>query len=532
VVPALTALLVPVLSAGPAAAATATIPRTAPALVSTDVPAPLPASGSLSASLTTKTVLYNNQVAALQQRETKLTAEKQSLAKDAASYNSRSATYNSKDAACGARVAAHNSKMDAYNARVDAYNATSHDFVLPDQQRAYDAAEAEEEQLDAEGVALNQETASINAEQQELDTEESQLGAEKTQLATEMANHNAQSQTWTSDQKRLETLHQQLLQQMVTALQALLDTPPTQAATMAQGGDATEPPDPTGQATQAPGGDSTSRADQVASLSDYAVATHVPVRFQPVVARLSPGAISKISASDAAQLALSATYDGVALEANGHYRVIGIQSGDADTDRARSAFDNVLAHGGQATATVGGSPAVIDGTITVPADDRTNDPCNTGAGFTGSSIVYLPRHKQAGECVASGAYAQLDSKNYTDEPRPSLGFALPGLLTLPLRNRSRAHLIGYAMGGSNNDTRNFVPLYQKANQWMYTYAEDPVVEAIKAGGHVYVEAYPRYGDPKSVVPTSIDYNTQGDVQEECVIMNNPTGAGSKCQNGS
>lgn len=47
VVPALTALLVPVLSAGPAAAATSTMPRTATAPASTEVPASVSVSGGL-----------------------------------------------------------------------------------------------------------------------------------------------------------------------------------------------------------------------------------------------------------------------------------------------------------------------------------------------------------------------------------------------------------------------------------------------------------------------------------------------------
>ncbi|KIE25827.1 hypothetical protein LK08_17360 [Streptomyces sp. MUSC 125] len=87
------------------------------------------------------------------------------------------------------------------------------------------------------------------------------------------------------------------------------------------------------------------------------------------------------------------------------------------------------------------------------------------------------------------------------------------------------------MGGSNTDTRNFVPMYQEANQWMYDHAEDPVVTAIKSGGSVYVEAYPIYGNKNSTVPTALEYFTSGDVQMECVIKNNPTAAGSHCQRG-
>ncbi|WP_164298178.1 LamG-like jellyroll fold domain-containing protein [Streptomyces sp. SID13588] len=183
---------------------------------------------------------------------------------------------------------------------------------------------------------------------------------------------------------------------------------------------------------------------------------------------------------------------------------------------------------GFATAAV----CVVTGGCTEDDGGRRNkDSCNTGAGFTNPGIVYLPRHTQAGECVATGAFADLSQSNYTPPPRPKLGFPLPGLTTLPLKNRARGHLIGYAMGGSNIDTRNFVPMYQEANQWMYDHAEGPVVSSIKKGGRVYVEAYAIYGNKKSHIPTSIEYFTSGSVQEECVVQNNETASGSYCQHG-
>ncbi|MFF4830259.1 DNA/RNA non-specific endonuclease [Streptomyces sp. NPDC001315] len=370
--PALTALLVPVLSAGPAAAATSTMPRTATAPASTEVPAPVSVSGGLPSDIVLKDVIpYNDKVKDLERRKTELTTEKQSLTKKAAKVNSRTDTYNAKDAACAARVKAHNSKMDAYEAKVDAWNSTSHDYVVPDQQAAYEAAVAEKEKLDAEGVALHQETASINAEQQQLDAEEAQLGVEQARLTTDMADHNAQVATWRSDQQQVERQHQQLLVEIATALQDQLDTPPTQATSMARGGDATGPLEPTAQAAQAPGGDATSRAGQVASISYYAVKNKVPVKFQPVVAQLSPSTISKQSASAAAQLAPTATYDGLLPEENGHYKAIEIQTSTANTSQERIAFNKALAHGGQATARLDGRPVVIDGTVTVPADGAT-----------------------------------------------------------------------------------------------------------------------------------------------------------------
>ncbi|WP_327302985.1 DNRLRE domain-containing protein [Streptomyces sp. NBC_01298] len=147
------------------------------------------------------------------------------------------------------------------------------------------------------------------------------------------------------------------------------------------------------------------------------------------------------------------------------------------------------------------------------------DWCNTGPGWDGTK-VYLPLKRHAGVCVASGAYADLTQKDYTPPPRPGLGFPLAGLNDLPLDNRSRGHLIGFAMGGSNKDRRNFVPLYQTANQAMYDHAEDPVVQSIKSGGHQFVHVEPVYGDPKSPIPTRVRFESSGTVDVRCEFDNN------------
>ncbi|MFJ3975917.1 LamG-like jellyroll fold domain-containing protein [Streptomyces sp. NPDC090021] len=149
-----------------------------------------------------------------------------------------------------------------------------------------------------------------------------------------------------------------------------------------------------------------------------------------------------------------------------------------------------------------------------------DDACDTGPGFNATlNHVYLPRKRHAGTCVATGAYADLSNKDYTPPPRPGLGFKLPGLTDLPDDNRARGHLIGFAMGGSNKDTRNFVPLYQTANQRMYDHAEDVVVESIKGGGRQYVQVTPVYGDSGSPVPTEINFLSWGTVEVRCNFKN-------------
>ncbi|MFF3291623.1 DNA/RNA non-specific endonuclease [Streptomyces sp. NPDC003023] len=123
--------------------------------------------------------------------------------------------------------------------------------------------------------------------------------------------------------------------------------------------------------------------------------------------------------------------------------------------------------------------------------------------------------------VATGAFSNLTQADCTPPPRPGLGFALPGLKELPRDNRARGHLIGYAMGGSNKDTRNFVPMYQNANDLMYKVAESHVVKSMKAGGRQLVEVSPVYGDPNSVIPTKVRFTSSGDVSIRCEIFNKP-----------
>ncbi|MFG3350348.1 DNA/RNA non-specific endonuclease [Streptomyces sp. NPDC048018] len=151
---------------------------------------------------------------------------------------------------------------------------------------------------------------------------------------------------------------------------------------------------------------------------------------------------------------------------------------------------------------------------------RTGDRCDTGAAFYGGNKVYLPRKEHAGACVATGAFAALTNAHYTAPPRPALKFALPGLTDLPADNRARGHLIGYAMGGSNKDTRNFVPMYQTANRAMYDHAEDHVVQSIEKGGTQFVQVRPVYGNRNSVIPTKVEFISWGTVDVRCEFDNN------------
>jgi len=515
VVPAVTALLVPILGAAPAAAANRAIPNLAPAFApsgSSVIPAPLLPSGTYSVSLNAGINSFDQQAAALRQREETLTAEKQSLAQRAAKDNAAADKYNAEDAACAARVKAHNGKLDAYNARVDAHNAAPHDFLVPDQQAESDAYGAEKAELDDEGAALEQELASITAEQRQLDTEEAQLSAEQTRLTEAMNSHNEKVRSWESDQQRLVTLRQQLLQQMAAALMDLLATPPgAAAASMAQGGDAPEPPDPAGEASAASGGDPASRADQVASVSYYAATNGVRVDFHPVVVQLSPGTIANMAASDAAQLILSATYDGLMPEANGHFRAIEIQNGTAGTgtDPGRSAVANVLAHGGQATARLGGSPVVIDGVTTVPAATRPGPSTCLNNRLPGASSnaqnggwdYYAPQG-HAGRAEGAIACAAKKNPDY-NRAGESAGWSDATVMASPTgRELNDCHLVPSVLGGSGAK-KNIAACWRETNVGANSMRtiEAQAQQAVQAKLVVLYIGLPIYATGTSTIPT-------------------------------
>ena len=154
----------------------------------------------------------------------------------------------------------------------------------------------------------------------------------------------------------------------------------------------------------------------------------------------------------------------------------------------------------------------------------------------GGTYSYGEFQEQAGECVASGAKAELNTNAYTDpKKRPKLSFTLPGWEDLSAaadisgNGRARGHLIAYAMGGSNTDLRNFVPLYQTVNQQEATQIENPITAALKAGGSedIYVTAI--YGNPSSAAPTAIEYTAAGSVNRECTFLNTPSGKDYDCR---
>jgi hypothetical protein len=75
--------------------------------------------------------------------------------------------------------------------------------------------------------------------------------------------------------------------------------------------------------------------------------------------------------------------------------------------------------------------------------------------------MYGGLQPQGGKCVASWATADLNRSAYTAEQRGS--HPNPDGWDNSTLQWNRGHLIAHAMGGSDKDLRNFVPLYSTVN---------------------------------------------------------------------
>jgi hypothetical protein len=215
---------------------------------------------------------------------------------------------------------------------------------------------------------------------------------------------------------------------------------------------------------------------------------------------------------------------------------IGLNPNDSNANAAGRASNigtavaGAVALTGIAIATYLGHETASNGSSSTTTDqyDPKCDSTPTVNMTSGGTYIYLGFHEQAGQCVASGATAELNSGAYARGMRPKLSFDLPGLDDLPSGNYARGHLIGYAMGGSNVDLRNFVPLYQSMNNTESKVMENPIVAALSAGGHEHVSVVPIYGDPDSPVPTGLVYNATGSYNKSCTFMNTPSGKNYWC----
>ena len=171
-----------------------------------------------------------------------------------------------------------------------------------------------------------------------------------------------------------------------------------------------------------------------------------------------------------------------------------------------------------------------EGAVTMAADEegescdqQPEQSCGTGATGTrfssteGGSYLYLAMHLQAGQCVATGAVADLNPAAYTGPKRNK--HPDPAGWDDLATPRARGHLIAHALGGSDVFAQNFVPMTADANSVMKNIGEMPLIKAVKSGGHEFIDSEPIYGNPASPIPTSVELLAIGTVNE-CYVFNN------------
>ncbi len=407
---------------------------------------------------------------------------------------------------------------------MEAYNAGPHNFTS-DQQAQYDAAQARKAELDAEGAALQKEQDAQKTQRQKLAAEAQQLATEADQLASDEESYDADATSYDSDEQQLEPERAQLLQEITADLQEQLSSPPQEAADTAQGGDAAAPAQSAAdeQAAEqapeaAPGGDFASPVDRVAAIASYAAANGLSVQYQPVVARMSPSTIPRLPAPDTAQLPLSVGFDGLLPEPNGHYQAIDVQDGSgapSSIDPGRAAFDDALAHGGQAEATLGGRPIVIDGTTTVPKQKIRDGgdcsrPSDTYVKYGDRDTAHGGRATAVSACLDKRYRDTHPGTKTTSEIRPpgyTWATRYAGFLRQnPARTVNNCHLLGRQLSGSGTDLRNLVTCGATGNSYvgekLATYSmnafEDEVAAAIEAGGTVSYGVNPVYEGDRTV----------------------------------
>ncbi|MFC8450244.1 LamG-like jellyroll fold domain-containing protein [Kitasatospora sp. NPDC057223] len=162
-----------------------------------------------------------------------------------------------------------------------------------------------------------------------------------------------------------------------------------------------------------------------------------------------------------------------------------------------------------------------------PQATEEEDPCQSDAfgSHNDMAFVYEPLEKapgREGKCRATGAYAYLSPEDIRDK-RVNPSVDPDGFLEIgPSAIRARGHLIASVYGGAGNDLRNFIPMYQVANQMMYDVFESQVEATLRGGGHVKITVTPVYGGSNSLIPSAVELSASGDMKEDCDVFNSIT----------
>ncbi|MBB4951290.1 chemotaxis protein histidine kinase CheA [Kitasatospora gansuensis] len=483
------ALLVPVVGAGvQTITATNAVAVTAPS--GTAVPVRLALPGGFEAALATllqEVEEENKRVAELAQQEKEVVAEAERITKAAAALDNDIQANNAKTTAANQKTSSLNTRTQALNAKIDAHNAKPNKFQLPAQAAAANAYQAEVNELRSEQSQLQAEASGLQSERAQVEQERAGLTSRKSELTSASRANDSKASTLRNEAQQLQNQNQQLLQQMAQAVQSLVETPPSPAATMDRGGDAPAPPqrsEPSqGQDTDT--ADSPYRQPQISALKAYEKESGTSVDMRPGTAYLTPEAVSKLPAAQAAVLGSpSITYDGLARKPNGRYTALRVRTPEAAALPALA--PEVLGTAGLVVHQAGRKRVVDEvkelqeapsssqpAPGSTPTPEPTREPKDCRSGFGGGWRTYLPidqsgRAQGAEACLDEAWLNTHEGSTTTRDIRP-LGYEWAGRYGAWLGSRppnlwiNNCHLLAASLSGSGTDLANLATCSRAAN---------------------------------------------------------------------
>ncbi|WP_405021261.1 hypothetical protein OHV05_34510 [Kitasatospora sp. NBC_00070] len=480
--------------------------------------------------------------AEIDQLAKEVVAEAERITKEAAEVGSADTALQAKAAAVNTEIDAHNTRARTLSGKIDAHNAAK---PPADQAAAVSRYNSEASQLQAEQNQVKAEETKLQGEQGQIKQEEAQLNSRKSQLNAASKANDAKASQAKARAQQLQLQTQQLLQEMAQLLQSLAQSPPDPAATMDQGGDAPAPLEHNDEVRglEADTADSPYRQPQTSAMKQYAQQTGTTVDPRPGTAYLTPEAVKRLPASQAATLTGPAiTYDGLVRKPNGHYTALRVRAPTttASPAPAPAPAPEVFDSGGL-VAYRNGEQLSIDGITTVqevPASPAPGPaPGNTGTGESGNRrvptckdvepsgavplngggwVAYLPsdgqgRNQGVNACLegkpdsgrGQSATAAGDIRGWIDATAraTALGFT-------PRSDLARCHSVP-RMAGGTADERNLTPCFQlgaNTNQRtggtitnsMRTFEARAGVDMGK--GPVLYNVFPQYDSTGSTIP--------------------------------
>ncbi|MER7582275.1 DNA/RNA non-specific endonuclease [Kitasatospora sp. NPDC097691] len=544
------ALLLPVIGTGATATATA---ADTPVMTQPDTVAGLSQSRDIAAvapALAQKVDAQNRTAADIERIGKEVVAEAERIAKEAAEVRSAQTALDAKTAAVNQETDSHNEHARTLSGKIDAHNAAP---PPRDQAAAVSRYNAEADQLEAEQGQVKAEEAKIQGEQAEIRQEEAQLNSRGAQLNAASKANEAKAADGKAKTQQLQLQTQQLLQEMAQLLESLAAAPPNPAAAMDQGGDAPAPLERNDEARglEADTADSPYRQPQTSAMKQYAQQAGAPVDTRPGTAYLTPEAVGRLSAAQAATLTSpSVTYDGLVRKPNGHYTALRVQAPAAAPAPATAPAPapNVFESGGL-VAYRNGEQLLIDGITTVQeapvssepepipgprpgdsgaADERRDHDClRGGEGWVDMGDIDAGHGGRAtgAEACLNSAYLADHKGTRTDvekEAPPGYMWAkrYAGWLELDSSQAINAcHILAGQLSGSGTDRRNistcsrsantyvkqsqFGPIPENMNSW-----EDKARHAVDNGQIVHYKVVPNYAGDRTV-PVAYEISAQG-----------------------